>query len=770
MKQTTSRGSRRGAPPAPVVAGAPPSPASVGRISAGAALLYVVLAVAWASPSSLSPADTVPNLGDPLHLAWVMAWDAHQLARDPLALFDSNSFYPYPQSLAFGDHLLPEALLVAPVYWTTGNALLASNAAVVAGLALSALAMFALVLRLTASGPAALLAGLLYAFNGLTRHELPRVHVLHLQWWPLALLFFLRFLDEGRRRHAALAAGCLLLQCLSGTYDLAYTLLLLPLWLAGPFVLGRRLPTSREVRILGVALALAAVPLGAVVTPYLRQFRALGLEKRQAEALLGLSPADLARLRDAGFEGGFAPGADLLSYMDPEEGSVLWGRFAGIAESELPHFPGLLGGTLAVLGAGSLRRLPRPARDAGALALATALTALLLSLGSRVRVGGADWGPGPYDLLHRYVPFARGMASPERFGVLVGLGGAILAGFGAARLLPLVAPRWRLGAMAAAAAFAVLEHWGPVGAAAPVPTGRDLPPVYRWLATDGDGPVIELPLYSERDKKQWAAYPFFSTYHWRPVPIGRTSFYPPAHDRLAFELRSFPDETSLALLERLGLRTVVVHPLVWTPEERGARLEALDAEPRLERVRVFDEAVPARFAALRLGHERVYRLKAVSHPPLPPCRPEAELPRADWRLYGSGIAPPHRVRDGDLGTSWMTLAPQRRGDHLQVVLPQPQTVSAIALEMAYPYEEFPRGLDLLVPDAGGWRPVPYADGPEEAWERLDDLVRRPREARIVLRFPSRSLTTFTLALGTRDRDWASPRWSVAELRAYRACR
>src|SRR6185369_14318366 len=44
---------------------------------------YVLLAVVWASPSSLSPADTVPDLGDPLHLAWTMAWDAHQVVRHP---------------------------------------------------------------------------------------------------------------------------------------------------------------------------------------------------------------------------------------------------------------------------------------------------------------------------------------------------------------------------------------------------------------------------------------------------------------------------------------------------------------------------------------------------------------------------------------------------------------------------------------------------------------------------------------------------------------
>src|SRR5262249_23749250 len=101
-----------------------PRPRLSRRSLALAAGLFVVLAVFWSAPSSLAPFDTLPNLGDPLHLSWVLAWDAHQLPRRPWALFEANAFYPYAHSLTFGDHLLPEALLVAPIFWLTGNAVL----------------------------------------------------------------------------------------------------------------------------------------------------------------------------------------------------------------------------------------------------------------------------------------------------------------------------------------------------------------------------------------------------------------------------------------------------------------------------------------------------------------------------------------------------------------------------------------------------------------------------------------------------------------------
>jgi hypothetical protein len=711
-------------------------------------LTYLALAVVWALPSSVSPRDTVPDPGDPLHLAYVMAWDAHQLVHRPWALFDANSFHPYPRSLAFADHLTPEALMVAPLLWTTGNPVLAFNASVVMALALSALAMFALVRRVTGRGDAAFLAGLAYAFTSFARHELPRVHVLHVQWWPLALLFLLRFADRGRRRDAALFAASLALQALSGTYYLAYSLLLLPVWLAGAYVGCRRLPGRREVLVLGAALVGAALVVLPFVLPYLAQFRAMGIEKELVD------------------------GADLLSYVDPEPESVLWRvPRLGVAR-ELPHFVGFVAGACAVAGALRLtrRRFSGEGHALAWISVATGLVALLLSLGPTIRVAGAPWGPGPYALLHRLVPPARGMASPERIGVLVTLATAALTGLGVAALQTRLKRVAGVAVTAALAAVLPLEHWTPSRRPALVPTGPDVPAVYDALR-DGSGPLVELPLYPDVARKLWAAYPFFSTRHWRPVPIGRTSFYPPAHDLLAWSLRDFPDDRSLALLDRLGLRTIVVHPYVWSADERRVRLAAVETEPRLRLVRSFDDRMPARLAAFGLGEERIYALAPAAAGP-PPCAPVDALDRSGWTLSASGESDPELVRDGETRTAWRTAQPQRPGDRLEVRLAAPDTVSAVSLAMAYPFDEFPRNLVLLVDDeAEGWQRVPYADGPEERWQTIQDLLQRPRAASLVLRLPeSRRVRGVRLMIGLREEDPSWPRWRVPEVALFRACR
>lgn len=718
------------------------------RGAAAAAIAYVVIAALWALPMTARPTERVPDLGDPLHLAWTMAWDAHALVRQPLRLYDANAFHPYPRSLAFGDHLLPEAVMVAPVFWATGNAVLASNAAVVLGLALSAWAMFLLVRRLTGSAAAAFVAGLAYAFNSLTLHELPRVQVLNVQWWPLALLWLDRFRTTGGRRDAALAAAALALQGLSGTYYLVYTAMLTPLWLLA-IGLARPRPKAGATGFLLAALAVAAAIGLALLWPYAAQVRTLGFEK------------------------GWTGGADVLAYLEPAPRNLLWPAVElAPGRSELPHFVGLATLVLAIFG---LVRFLRDRAGAGArpvvvCALLGAAIGFVFSLGPIVQVGGRRVGTGPYELMYRLVPPLRAMAGPERFGMLVPLGLAVLVGLGAAALL---ARRSRPTALAAAvlAVIVPLEHWRIPRSAAEVPAGADLPEVYRWLARDRSTPIVELPLYPSRARKQWAAYLYFSTYHWRPLPVGRTSFYPPIHEFLVHMLEAFPGDGALAALDRLGVDTVVVHPRIWAEAERAARVQALDGHPRLRLVQSFASAPDPRFAALALGDERVYRVSGPA-PDLPrPCVPAEALPREAWTFDSSGISKEDRARDGDRRTAWYTAQPQRPGDYLEVRLPGVETIAAVGLGLYYPYDELPRNPVVVVEaEDGGRRRVEIADGAAEQRAVLDALLDRPREAEWALRFPPVRARGVRIQVGWREEDPSWPAWSVPELQVYRSCR
>src|SRR5262245_33367229 len=60
-------------------------------------------------------------------IAWILSWGSHALAHAPLHLFDANTFYPAALSLAYSEHLIGYLPLFAPVWWLTGNGVLALN-------------------------------------------------------------------------------------------------------------------------------------------------------------------------------------------------------------------------------------------------------------------------------------------------------------------------------------------------------------------------------------------------------------------------------------------------------------------------------------------------------------------------------------------------------------------------------------------------------------------------------------------------------------------
>jgi hypothetical protein len=502
-------------------------------------------------------------------------------------------------------------------------------------------------------------------------------------------------------------------------------------------------------RRLLVALGLAAVIGAALLWPYGAQVRALGFEK------------------------GWTGGADLLAYLEPAPRNLVWPALdLAPGRSELPHFVGLATLALAILGLVHFlrRRAGMGAQPVVMCALLAAAMGFVFSLGPIVHVGGRRIGTGPYELLYRLAPPLRAMAGPERFGMLVPLGLAVLVGIAVAAVLTRRPRRTGLAVTAALAIFVPLEHWSVPRSAAAVPAGRDLPAVYPWLARDQRTPIVELPLYPSRARKQWAAYLYFSTHHWRPIPVGRTSFYPPAHEFLVRMLEGFPGDSALAALDRLAVDTVVVHPRIWAEAERAARLQALETHPRLRLVQAFATAPDPRFAALALGEERVYRVSGRA-PEVRPCVPADALPRDGWTFASSGINKEDRARDGDRRTAWHTAQPQRPGDYLEVRLAQAETIAAVGLGLYYPYDELPHNPVIVVEGEDGVRRrVEIADGPAEQRAVLDALLERPREAEWALRFLPIRARAVRIQVGWREEDPSWPAWSVPELQVYRSCR
>lgn len=712
---------------------------------------FFALAVIFTAPVSLAPHERAVNDGDPVHISWILAWDAHQLTSAPFRLFESNSFYPYARSLAFSEHLLSVALIAAPFFFLTGNALFAQNMALLITLALSATAMYLLVREVLERDDAALVAGLVYAFHAYNFHEVPRIQLLSAQWLPLALLFLHRTFTRKTKRDAILFAVFFVLQGLATTYYLFYFALILAFWL----------PTYALCSERGMARAATLIaPLGV------------------AGALFGLLAIPyFAMLSDFGFERSLTQGLDLVAYLSPPAQTIFSAmRHTEPVPESTPQFLGFIALALGLAGLFLREEKTRPQRVFLGLTIATGVIGLVLSLGPEIRVAGAALGKGPYFWLYEWFPPFRVLRSASRMSLLVHFSLAVLAGLGCRALLGRLRPTAASWARIALLVALPYEHFSGGQPSVTIPAGSDTPEVYAWLAqTPPDEAVVELPLYPRRQLRRHAMYMLYSTRHWRPIVFGRTSFYPALPSYLAWELRSFPDDTSLQLLERLGVSRIVVHPNQWPEDERASKLAELRRfADRLEPEGRFAPLTGKRFATYGLGDERVFRLRRKgSVDPTAArslCVPGDEIPPASFALAGDSDIPEELATDRDPRTKWRSER-QLPSLKLEIDLGREETVSAITLGVGYPHDEFPRDLTLKARSNGPrFERVPFRDDVETKWELVDALVNEPTEAAMTLRFEP--IQARRLRLWVRegaDWDFALPHWTLPEIYIYRRC-
>ncbi|MGH9332804.1 MAG: hypothetical protein ACRD21_03530, partial [Vicinamibacteria bacterium] len=684
----------------------------------------------------------------PLHISWILAWDAHQLAQDPLALFDSNSFHPYDDSLAFSEHMVVPALLSAPFFYAGGNALLAQNLTVVLTLALSAFAMFLLVREVFGREDAALVAGMVYVFHTYNFHEVARLQLLTIQFWPLALLCLHRLFEGGGRKNAFAFALFFLLQGLSCTYYLFYFALVLAFWIPA-YALATKDGWRRAMELI-LPLAVVGAVLAAFAVPYRRMLDRFGYHR---ELVAGL---------------------DVLEYLRPPEGNLLAKVVAYEFEpSTVPQFLGFVTIALAAYG---LIRAPR--RLFFWLSAATAALGFLLSLGPTIAFAGTEIASGPYGILYRKVPFFQVLRNPERLSLLVHFGLAVLAGWGAFRLASRISQRAAAWMRVGLLVLVPLEHFRGGQPFARLPTGEEVPEVYRWLATKtaespGDA-VVELPLYRRSELRLHALYMYYSTNHWAPIVFGRTSFYPPLPGYLAWELGTFPDRESLALLRRVGVSRIVVHPRLWSPEERGEKLALLGAfSEELRPEGRFPPLEGPPFDRYGFGEERVFRLtKGEALPKETLCAPADEIEPSLFTLEGEGSAPLSFAIDRDPATKWKSEG-QLPGIKIEIDFGREETVSVVRFAIGHPYDEFPRDVTLKVSSAEGapFERIFHRDDLATRLEVVDALIDAPREAAITLRFdPVKARRLRVWLREGKGFDYALPDWSLPELFLYRSCR
>lgn len=531
--------------------------------------LLVALTVLLTWPQALHLGTKVAAHDDPFFSIWRLAWVAHALPSAQQHLFDANIFHPHVRTLAYSDAMLLEAVLAAPWLWAHVNPVLVYNLLLLAGIVSSGLGMFVLARHLTGDLDAALVSAVVFT---LVPYRIEHFMHLELQWtvWmPLALWAVHRTFEDGSVRFGLLTGLLLWLQMISCVYYGAFLGLIVAA-LAILLMISKPQLARGAIVPLGLGVMVAGVLTLPYAVPYIENTRLLGP-------------------RDPGEVATFS--AQLDSFFLTPQQNWLWGwtafKFGG---NELHLFPGV-----AAIGLALLALARRPRRDVW-IYLALAALAATLSLGSNGTL---------YRWLHEYVWVFRGFRAPARFAILACCALAVLAGFGfqALRRLVTVQPVRR------ALLTIVLVVIGVECGSAPMiltDVPRGAPDVYKYLRTVDQSVMVELPMV---DYDMTPLFMYGSIFHWHRLVNGYSGYEPPDYRETRARMREFPDDASIARLNELGVRYVLVHQVYYKAE---------DFADLMDRILHRAELIPIGHYRDWLADTQIFELKRPAESAAPP--------------------------------------------------------------------------------------------------------------------------------------------------------
>jgi hypothetical protein len=513
-------------------------------VQGGLALLLYAAAVAgltWPLAAHLTthlPDTSVISPFDPLWSGWVLAWESHALATAPGELFHPNIYHPARDTLFYSSTAFGAVPYFMPVFLLTGNPILAQNLLFLGGVALTAWTLHLVVVRWTGS----VLAAVVAAWTLLLTHWM--------LWGFLptapdeAVLFYLPLIVLLAARPAARfrdALPLLVLVALQSLTDVAYVAvpILVPLTLLGLARLVRRSTRAAGLRLLAV-VALTLLFLSPIYAKHVAVRAANpGL---QTQTHWPTEAAPVAPLTNAFVDGPLA--FPVVVWVLVGVGALGAGVAAWRGRTRSERTPWVQGALWAVAGA-CMAFTPTVLWDDRSIAL-------------------------PHQMLARWLPVYDVLRVPVRLGVVGLIGVALLSGVAFAECVRRL-PRGGLGASLRLGLALVLgtamyreslaRELKPLPVPYPIAAGvRGDSALMRFLR-QGRGPLLELPVGPDLgDPALQARAMYRSTYHWRPLLNGYSSYWPAGFQERMAVARELPDRAALARLRReAGLEMILVH-------------------------------------------------------------------------------------------------------------------------------------------------------------------------------------------------------------------
>jgi len=704
--------------------------------------------------------------------------------KDPLHLFDTNTFYPHTNTLSYSEHFFPQSLISLPVKLLTNNPITVYNFIFFFSFFLNAYGMFLLTRHLTKNDFIGIVCGIIFAFNTFQINQITHLQLLSSGLIPLAFLYLHKYLEEYNLKNSILFSAFFTLQSLAciyyGLFFVSILFILLPIVL----ILKRKKLSFSFVLRLGVPLVFSSVILALFSLPY------------------------LSFMKTFEFDRGLQKGADLANYLAVDFTNVFLSKIlTPLGHHEYFLFPGIVALFFAVFFLYKKRHIfsypPRVVRLAFLIFLIGDLIAilvklltggvsinlgiltisftnltkqilillligiiysllsmgiflfkgrveetkennslflyvvigiwtLLLSFGSNFTFLGKSTGvvPLPFKLFFNYVPGFKGIRVPSRYAVFVIFCIAVLAAYGLKYFLDKLEKK-KVKVMVAAGLliFLNLEYLSIPQQMKKVPVKDDIPPTYTWLKDKPDDVIIaSLPFFNETPME--ANYLYFSLFHKKKIINGYSGFVPPVIHYMQRMFKGFPSWPNVDILKTLGVDYVIYHPTLWEKKTASARVERIekDFNDDLKLVNTFSyEFKKPNALSGFFGEDRIYEVmddedKGVKHNPAL----FSKLNPTEWTANAStGAETISFLHDKDLKTRWKTRGPKQTGDFLLIEFERPVDTAWISLHLGRFFTDYALNLRAEISSDGTeWTNIPR---PYSAGEFTKDWINNPLE-------------------------------------------
>lgn len=234
-------------------------------------LFFFLFTVILFWPLFQHPFTTVTDDYDGVFIIWTIRWVQHVITTFPIwswptYLYHAPIFAPLPWTYTFSDPFFSAAIIGLPFQFFSSEPILSLTVNTILALVLTALFSYLFVWEVTRQYKASFMTGLVISFGVTHLSFLGHLHVLMIQWIPLALYAWHCFINKQQKRFLLLFFVCFLLQVLNSPF--AGYLFLASTW---PILLTNQSLHSirRNWKVIVVTTTLFLVPVGLFYWPFL---------------------------------------------------------------------------------------------------------------------------------------------------------------------------------------------------------------------------------------------------------------------------------------------------------------------------------------------------------------------------------------------------------------------------------------------------------------------------------------------------------------------